>query len=161
MGRRAALLGAETPWLALAPRLSDGMAVGSLTRALAGVVALGVAAWAWRHRPSSFADVTWLAGVAFALWCVFESVIISYYAVPGVVLLVASVALRGDLRRALLGFAFAGGAEGVTLLRMDPWPFWLTAVALLAMTALATAPKPVPSAQKCGAVSAHMKCATR
>jgi hypothetical protein len=120
-----------TPWLFLAPHLSHGSVAAGPARTLAIVVACGCAVAVgvrWRAgrrdraaQPAGWTrdelrEVLWWTGVALALRCVFESVMVAYYLWPplAVALVTAS---RSWLR------LVAAGAVAATLsfVTQDSW----------------------------------------
>ncbi len=120
-----------TPWLALAPKISPGVVAAGPGRAvsvlLAGVFGLWVGQ-RWGRGAQAGRWVLWAAGVAFALRCVLESVMVPYYVMPAVVCLVAAAAFAGRAR--LLGAGAAGAYVTVfTLWHYHVWP-WYGAVVL-------------------------------
>jgi hypothetical protein len=147
------IINEPTPWLALAPRLGDGVIAAGPSRILAIAVACGCALGAgrrWRAAagtapwsPGLLADVLWWAAVALALRCVFEPVIVAYYLWPAAA--VAMVAASTDWRRlipasaaaAALTFVSQGAWRGY-------WTWWAPMIALLALMLL-FARVPVPA----------------
>jgi hypothetical protein len=144
-----------TPWVYLAPHLSDGSVAAGPGRALAIVVACGCGLGVWhrwrtarlavRWTAEILADVLWWVAAALALRSVFEPVMVSYYVWPP--LAVALVAASGDWWRLVPTSATA------TLLTWlaqaswrNPWVWWTPLIAVLALT-LAVARPARPAAQ--------------
>jgi hypothetical protein len=144
-----------TPWIYLAPHLSDGSVAAGPGRALAIVVACGCGLGAWRRWRTArltvpwtaeiLADVLWWVAAALALRSVFEPVMVSYYVWPP--LAVALVAASGDWRRLV-----PTGATATVLTWLaqaswrNPWVWWTPIIAVLALT-LAVARPARPAAQ--------------
>jgi hypothetical protein len=149
-----------TPWTSLAPHLGRGEVAGGPGRVLAIVVACGCALAAvrrWRGvrlepgaawDPQLLTDLLWWAAVALALRSVFESVMVSYYLWPPLALAVVS-ASRSWPRLA----ATSASAAMVTFVSQgtwhNPWTWWLSMVAGLALT-LFLARLPLASAARDG-----------
>jgi hypothetical protein len=120
-----------TPWLFLAPHLSHGTVAAGPARSLAIVVACGCAVavgvrWRARRRdrtaqPAGWTrdelrEILWWTGVALALRCVFESVMVAYYLWPplAVALITAS---RSWLRLLAAGVV----AATLSFVTQDSW----------------------------------------
>jgi len=120
-----------TPWLFLAPHLSRTTVAAGPARTLAIVVACGCAVavglrWRARRRdraePSAgwtqdeLREILWWTGVALALRCVFESVMVAYYPWPP--LAVALIVAARTWPRLLIAGAVATTLSFVT---QDAW----------------------------------------
>lgn len=94
-----------TPWVALAPRLAKGVVAAGPSRL--GAFAVGIwAGWmASRHRQNA-SMIIWLAAAGLTARCLFESVMVPYYVMPGVILALVSAASVGRKR---LGVAALAG----------------------------------------------------
>jgi energy-coupling factor transporter transmembrane protein EcfT len=147
-----------TPWIYVAPHLSNGSVAAGPARALTIVVACGcgLAIW-WRWRtarptaewsPEILQDVLWWAAVALALRSAFEPVMVSYYVWPPLAVALAA-ASRGWWRLVLTGAA----ATGLTFLAQiwwrNPWAWWTPMVTVLGLTLLFAYPRSArsPAAQ--------------
>jgi hypothetical protein len=163
------LLNHPTPWLSLAPVLSarhwitvNAVHVKTLasgkkvlttvsTRVLTGEIvasgpgrlvtligAFAIGYWAYRKRPALI-HVAWLASLALALRCVFETVLDPYYFYPALALaLVAAVpATRG--RFALVVLAGAACTR-LTYSHFGPWPYYLSTIGTLAVALILAYP---------------------
>jgi hypothetical protein len=99
-----------TPWLFLAPHLTRTSVAAGPARTLAIVVACGCAvalALHWRARrrawtPDELREIVWWCGVALALRCVFESVMVAYYPWPPLALALIA-ASRSWVRMVIAG----------------------------------------------------------
>ena len=120
-----------TPWLFLAPHLSRGSVAAGPARTLAIVVACGCAvalALRWRARrrdrppqqagwtPDELREIVWWCGVALALRCVFESVMVAYYPWPPLALALIA-ASRSWVRMVIAGSV----ATTLTFVTQDAW----------------------------------------
>jgi hypothetical protein len=118
-----------TPWMALAPKLGNGVVAAGPTRWLAVAVSLGVGWLAFRRRT----DLAWWLSaltVAFAARCVFESVMDAYYLIPMIAFAgVAAVTAPRWRWGAMLPTAAALALMGYW--RSGPWPWWLAMMAAL------------------------------
>jgi hypothetical protein len=130
-----------TPWIYLAPRLSDGSVAAGPGRSLAIVAALLCGLLLWQRRRTALAgarggealaELLWWAAVALALRSVFEPVMVAYYLWPP--LAVALAAAAGHWSRLL-----PAGAAAVVLtffsqvLWRNPWAWWTPMIAILAL----------------------------
>lgn len=121
-----------TPWIAFSARLGPHLVSAGPGRILALVAALGIGVVAWRRHPSLW-GLVWLGGLALALRCFFESVMVPFYlGPPFALLLVAAAAAPGRWRLWITGGAMVG-AFVLTFHRLGEWPYWLGMVALLAV----------------------------
>lgn len=120
-----------TPWVLLSPSVSGGGVAGGPARAigLAVVVGLGVVASRLRGRPLS---IVWLCGLALAMRCVFEPVMLPYYVGPavGFALVAASLA---TWRRWAVVCCTCGGLMVQTYVHFGMWTYWLAMVGLIAL----------------------------
>jgi hypothetical protein len=120
-----------TPWLFLAPHLSRGSVAAGPGRTLAIVVACACAVavglrWRAGRRDRAaqeagwtrdeLREVLWWTGVALALRCVFESVMVAYYLWPPLALALI-VASRSWLRLVIAGSV----ATALTFVTQDSW----------------------------------------
>jgi hypothetical protein len=145
-----------TPWIYLAPHLSDGSVAAGPGRALAIVVACGCGLGAWHRWRTArqtvpwtteiLQDVLWWIAAALALRSVFEPVMVSYYVWPP--LAVALVAASGNWWRL---FATSTTATVLTYLAQaswrNPWAWWTPMVAVLALTLVVARPARPAAAQ--------------
>lgn len=115
-----------TPWMALAPRLSANAVAAGPGRAVAVALAAVVGLWVGigpARRAGGARWIAWAAGVAFALRCGFEAVMVPYYVMPAVVCFVVAAAVAGRAR--LVGTAAIGSFLTIyTLLHFSPWPWY-------------------------------------
>lgn len=125
-----------TPWLALAPRLTDHSVAagpGRLIAVGAGLLA-GLISTRVRGRPDM---LLWLAGSVIAIRCLTESVMVPYYVMPATVFALLTVWSRPPWRRAL-ATAVVIGLTVMTNYHMRAWFYWSEMTALsVAMVALA------------------------
>jgi len=120
-----------TPWLFLAPHLRPGAVAAGPARTLAIVVACGCAvalALRWRARrrdrpppqagwtQEELREIVWWCGVALALRCVFESVMVAYYIWPPLALALIA-ASRSWIRLVIAGAV----ATTLTFVTQDAW----------------------------------------
>ncbi len=144
-----------TPWIYLAPHLSDGSVAAGPGRALAIVVACGCGLGAWHRWRTArltvpwtaeiLADVLWWVAAALALRSVFEPVMVSYYVWPP--LAVALVAASGNWWRLVPTSATATMLTWLAQASWrNPWVWWTPVIAVLALT-LAVARPARPAAQ--------------
>jgi hypothetical protein len=132
----APLVDHPTPWIYVAPKLSDGSVAAGPARSLAVVAALGCGLFLWRRWRSApripLADMLWWVAVALALRSVFEPVMVAYYLWPP--LAVALAAAARDWWRLL-----PAGAAAVVLtflsqaLWRNPWVWWTPMITVLAL----------------------------
>jgi hypothetical protein len=132
-----------TPWVSLAPHMSDGAVSTGPARALAIVVACGCAI-AVRHRwlrarrasvwsPEFLQNLLWWVAAALAIRCAFEPVIVAYYLWPAlaVALVTASTSwsrlIPTSLAVTALTFSSGAGWQG-------PWTWWVSMTAGLSLT---------------------------
>jgi hypothetical protein len=149
-----------TPWLFLAPHLSHGSVAAGPARTLAIVVACGCAVALgvrWRagrgHRTAQPAgwtrdelrEVLWWTGVALALRCVFESVMVAYYLWPplAVALITAS---RSWFRLVAAGVVAATLSFVTQASWRNTWGWYAMVVVGLALALWAGRFWPAPSA---------------
>ncbi len=133
-----------TPWMALAPRLSAVSVAAGPGRMIAMVGALAIGVWLLLRRDSARdpAQLLWLGSVAFALRCVFESVMVPYYVWPVVALAVAAAA-TSSWRRLVIAFAIASLLCGVTYVHLARWPYWLAMTSLIVLLSAVAAPQSI------------------
>jgi len=120
-----------TPWLFLAPHLRPGAVAAGPARTLAIVVACGCAVvigrrWRARRRDRApqqagwtqdeLREILWWTGVALALRCVFESVMVAYYLWPPL-----AVALIGAARSWIRLLIAGSVATTLTFVTQDAW----------------------------------------
>jgi hypothetical protein len=140
-----------TPWVSVAPHLSGGAVAAGPFRTVAILGACLCALIAGRRwRPArhgawdseTLREVLWWAGVALALRCVFEPVMVAYYLWP--VLAVALVAATSSWQRLVAtSVAAVGLTAGSQVSWHGPWAWWATMTAGLAIT-LSCARLPLP-----------------
>jgi hypothetical protein len=130
-----------TPWTSLAPHMADGNVAAGPGRLLAIACAALCAAGLWWRLArlprgdgrDRLAEVLWWAGIALALRCVFESVMVCYYIWPALAVALA-VAAPSWFRLVPVGVAV------VTLTFLSqwswrsPWGWWSLMVGGLALT---------------------------
>jgi hypothetical protein len=126
-----------TPWLAWSPSLGHGLVSGGPGRLLGAAVAIVAGFIAFRRRENLW-QVVWLAAAALAARTIFESVMVPYYVMPGLVLALVAGARAGRSTR-WLGSCIAGaGLTVVTFTHHGRWEYWLAmsalTVAVLALT---------------------------
>jgi hypothetical protein len=147
-----------TPWIYLAPHLSNGSVAAGPARAVALVLACGCGLVTWRRwrvarlsaewSPEALVELLWWTAAALTLRSVFEPVMVSYYVWPP--LAVALVAASRDWWRLLPTTA---AATGLTFLSQvswrNPWVWWTPMVALLGLTLFFSRPRPArPAAEQ-------------
>jgi hypothetical protein len=144
-----------TPWIYLAPHLSNGSVAAGPARALAVVLACGCGLATWRRlrmarltaqwSPEALVELLWWTAAALTLRSVFEPVMVSYYVWPP--LAVALVAASRDWWRLIPTTA---AATGLTFLSQvswrNPWVWWTPMVTLLGLTLVFSRPRPARSA---------------
>jgi hypothetical protein len=145
-----------TPWLFLAPHLSPTTVAAGPARTLAIVVACGCAVavglrWRAGRRdraepsagwtPDELREIVWWTGVALALRCVFESVMVAYYPWPP--LAVALIVAARTWPRLLIAGASATTLSFVTQdAWRNTWGWYAMVVAGLGVALWAGAPWP-------------------
>lgn len=136
-----------TPWIYLAPQLSDGSVAAGPGRSLAVVAALGCGVFLWhriRAAPARLEELLWWVAVALALRSVFEPVMVAYYLWPP--LAVALAAAAADWSRLL-----PAGAAAVVLtffsqiLWRNPWAWWTPMITILVVALAFARPRRVRS----------------
>jgi hypothetical protein len=132
-----------TPWIYLAPHLTEGQVAAGPARILAIAAAVGCALvvarrWrrAWPAGPWSseaLTELLWWTAVTLAIRSAFEPVMVSYYLWPP--LAVALAAAARDWSRLLPAGATAVGLTFFSQVQWhDPWAWWTPMVAGLALT---------------------------
>ena len=132
-----------TPWIYLAPHLTDGQVAAGPARILAIAAAVGcalVVARRWRRaRPAgrwsreALTELLWWTAVTLAIRSAFEPVMVAYYLWPP--LAVALAAAARDWSRLLPAGATAVGLTFFSQVQWhDPWSWWTPMVAGLALT---------------------------
>jgi hypothetical protein len=132
-----------TPWIYLAPHLTEGQVAAGPARILAIAAAVGCALvvarrWrrAWPAGPWSseaLTELLWWTAVTLAIRSAFEPVMVSYYLWPP--LAVALAAAARDWSRLLPAGATAVGLTFFSQVQWhDPWSWWTPMVAGLALT---------------------------
>jgi hypothetical protein len=131
-----------TPWIFLAPRMSDGAVAAGMARVLAIVVACGCAVVLWRRwraaghsgewNPETLAEVLWWAAAALALRSVFEPVMVAYYLWP--TLAIALITASRSWSRLVVTSAVAATLTFVSQAPWrGPWIWWGLMVAGLGL----------------------------
>jgi hypothetical protein len=144
-----------TPWIYLAPHLSNGSVAAGPARALAVVVACGCGLAVWRRwrsarqaaewSPDALVYLLWWTAAALTLRTVFEPVMVSYYVWPP--LAVALVAASRDWWRLIPTTATATVLTFLSQVSWrNPWVWWTPMVTLLGLTLLFSYPWPARSA---------------
>jgi hypothetical protein len=147
-----------TPWIYLAPHLTEGQVAAGPARILAIAAAVGcalVVARRWRRaRPAgpwsreALTELLWWTAVTLAIRSAFEPVMVAYYLWPP--LAVALAAAARDWSRLLPAGATAVGLTFFSQVQWhDPWSWWTPMVAGLALTLYFARPRftrarPVP-----------------
>jgi len=132
-----------TPWIYLAPHLTEGQVAAGPARILAIAAAVGcalVVARRWRRtRPAgpwsseALTELLWWTAVTLAIRSAFEPVMVAYYLWPP--LAVALAAAAKDWSRLLPAGATAVGLTFFSQVQWhDPWSWWTPMVAGLALT---------------------------
>jgi hypothetical protein len=140
-----------TPWVSLAPHLSNGAVAAGNFRILAILVACGCALvlrYRWRgprqtpgwsprtqeeRSTGSLEDLLWWTAVALALRSVFEPVMVAYYLWPTLaVALVVASSYRSRLLAASVAAATVTGCSQIPL--RGAWIWWVPMVAGLGLT---------------------------
>jgi hypothetical protein len=132
-----------TPWIYLAPHLTEGQVAAGPARILAIAAAVGcalVVARRWRRaRPAgswsseALTQLLWWTAVTLAIRSAFEPVMVAYYLWPP--LAVALAAAARDWSRLLPAGATAVGLTFFSQVQWhDPWSWWTPMVAGLALT---------------------------
>jgi len=87
------------------------------------VLAIGLGYLAYRNRHDPI-RIVWLAGLALALRCLTESVMVPYYAMPAIAIaLVAATRFRPA--RVVATFLAGAGLLCLTYFKPGEWPYWL------------------------------------
>ena len=131
-----------TPWIYLAPHLTEGQVAAGPARILAIAAAVGcalVVARRWRRpRPAgpwsseALTELLWWTAVTLAIRSAFEPVMVAYYLWPP--LAVALAAAAKDWSRLLPAGATAVGLTFFSQVQWhDPWSWWTPMVAGLAL----------------------------
>ncbi len=131
-----------TPWIFLAPRMSDGAVAAGTARVLAIVVACGCAVVLWRRwraarhagewNRGTLAEVLWWAAAALALRSVFEPVMVAYYLWP--TLAIALITASRSWSRLVAASAVATTLTFVSQASWrGPWIWWALMVAGLGL----------------------------
>jgi hypothetical protein len=124
-----------TPWIYLAPQMSDGSVAAGPGRSLAVAAALGcgVFLWhRWRAVPAGMEELLWWVAVTLALRSVFEPVMVAYYLWPP--LAVALAAAAADWSRLLPASAAAVALTFFSqVLWRNPWAWWTPMITILAL----------------------------
>jgi hypothetical protein len=143
-----------TPWVYLAPHLSDGSVAAGPARGLSILLAgcCGLAVWRrWRAAqptgnwsPEAVTYLLWWTAVALTLRSVFEPVMVSYYVWPP--LAVALVAASSDWWCLIPTTATATVLTFLAQVSWrNPWVWWTPMVTLLGLTLLFAHPRPARS----------------
>jgi hypothetical protein len=144
-----------TPWIYLAPHLSNGSVAAGPARALAVVLACGCGLAAWRRwrvarltgqwSPDVLVELLWWTAVALALRSVFEPVMVAYYVWPPLALTL--VAASRDWWHLIPTTATATGLTFLSQVSWrNPWVWWTPMVTLLGLTLFFSRPRPARSA---------------
>jgi hypothetical protein len=139
-----------TPWIYLAPHLTEGQVAAGPARILAIAAAVGcalVVARRWRRaRPAgrwsreALTELLWWTAVTLAIRSAFEPVMVAYYLWPP--LAVALAAAARDWSRLLPAGATAVGLTFFSQVQWhDPWSWWTPMVAGLALTLFFARPR--------------------
>jgi hypothetical protein len=128
-----------TPWSLVAPKVGRGLVAGGPGHIVAIIVACAVGVLASRRR-SDARMLVWLAMVALAARCVFESVMIPYFVMPVVALGLIAVASRGRLRW-LCACATGVGLTVMVHMQLAAWSYWLLMTGLVAVFLGLAAPR--------------------
>jgi hypothetical protein len=147
-----------TPWIYLAPHLTEGQVAAGPARILAIAAAVGcalVVARRWRRaRPAgpwsseALTQLLWWTAVTLAIRSAFEPVMVAYYLWPP--LAVALAAAARDWSRLLPAGATAVGLTFFSQVQWhDPWSWWTPMVAGLALALYfarprSAGPRPAP-----------------
>ena len=132
-----------TPWIYLAPHLTEGQVAAGPARILAIAAAVGcalVVARRWRRTrragpwsSEALTQLLWWTAVTLAIRSAFEPVMVAYYLWPP--LAVALAAAAKDWSRLLPAGATAVGLTFFSQVQWhDPWSWWTPMVAGLALT---------------------------
>jgi len=127
-----------TPWVLLAPKLGGGAVAAGPGRIVSLVLAVGVGVMA-RRRRGDLGAIAWLAAVALAGRCVFESVVDPYYILPAVAIAIAVAAARRPARFATSLLA-AAALTDITWWHSDKWIYWSEMTGLFVVMLLAGHP---------------------
>jgi hypothetical protein len=144
-----------TPWIYLAPHLSDGSVAAGPGRALAIAAACGCALVVWRRTrmarlavrwsAEALRELLWWIAVALAFRSAFEPVMVAYYLWPPL-----AVALTAAARSWPRLLATAAGASVLTFFSQiwwrNPWAWWTPMVTVLGLTLFFARPWPWRSA---------------
>lgn len=98
-------------------------------RMIAVVLACLIGVWVARTKPA-LAQVVWLAAVALSLRCAFESVMVPYYLVPGLVLALVAIANARLVRVSATVLAVAL-CTWWSYRYESPWAYYVTVIGLL------------------------------
>jgi hypothetical protein len=132
-----------TPWIYLAPHLTEGQVAAGPARILAIAAAVGcalVVVRRWRRaRPAApwsreaLTELLWWTAVTLAIRSAFEPVMVAYYLWPPLAVALAGAAR--DWSRLLPAGATAVGLTFFSQVQWhDPWSWWTPMVAGLALT---------------------------
>jgi hypothetical protein len=131
-----------TPWIYLAPRMSDGSVAAGPARSLAVVAACGCGLIVW-HRlreardgawtPDAVQQLLWWVAVALALRSMFEPVMVAYYLWPPLAVALAAAAPHWS-RLLPAGTAAVVLTFFSQILWRNPWAWWTPMIAILALT---------------------------
>ncbi len=119
-----------TPWVVLSTHLGPHTVSAGPGRMIALAAAVGLGWFAWRHRPSLL-GLVWLGGLALALRCFFEAVLVPFYLGPPFAVLLVACAAAPGRRRLLVASTAMVVATVVSFHRLSEWAYWLPVVALL------------------------------
>lgn len=140
----------STPWVGLSPVLAHAhtfflpahgpaasrvldhvgeIVAGGPSRTFAVLGAVMIGLYVARRRPPE-ATVFCLVALALGLRCVFESVMIGYYVIPGLALCLVLCAVAGNLRLAL-GAVCAAACTYLSYRHAGPWGYYVPVTATL------------------------------
>ena len=113
-----------TPWVALSSSVGPDVVTAGPGRMIALAAACVIGLVAWRRRPTLL-GLVWLAALALALRCFFESVMVPFYLGPPFALALLAVAARPGWRRPALAAAGALGGIVLSFRHIGEWGYWL------------------------------------
>ena len=134
-----------TPWISLAPQMSNGAVAAGTARIVAILVACGCGLVLWRRwrpapdlgewSPGRLAEVLWWAAVALALRSVFEPVMVAYYLWP--TLAIALITASRSWSRLVAAAVTATTLTFVSQVSWrGQWSWWAPMIAGLTLTLL-------------------------
>ena len=132
----------DTSWVHMGSTVAGGPARWMY---LAVAIGLGLLV-ARRRRFVTPPLLIWLAATVLALRCCFESVMVSYYLIPPLIVLLLAAGLRSG-RRLGITFAISMAITAFSYMRLSPWVWSTPIVIALAVLVVLTRPISVDPAE--------------